>query len=385
MKSILALALISGFISNTGALLLPKAIAASEIAQVPALTDTLTKPWNRPTVRLTLPTSANQIQFSGDGNRLLTDGGGEKTINLWNLTTGKTQSTFSAKAGSVFCGAALSADGQFVATLLTSTEATASPAKRKIELQVWSLKTGQTQWNVPIQDHTIQSDQPVPCQVVFSPNSRLLATSINGAANKSQAGVRLWNVPQGTLQQVTRSTMNAIDHLSFSSDSSFLGYTFEINSKSQLQLWNLRDRALKANLSAPQYADSRPGTPRHEYFGSIANFRFDLNQQDAIAYVWDGELISYLYRWQIKTGELLGTRELPLDRQDGLLAVSPDGQTYVYGGQVTGYHIGDLQTRQSLNFPQGLSLPMDQQRKVVFSPDGQQIAISYNETIMILR
>ncbi|MGV0027720.1 WD40 repeat domain-containing protein [Phormidesmis priestleyi] len=385
MKSILALALMSGFVSNAGALLLPKAIAASEITQVPALTDTLTKPWNRPTVRLTLPTSANQIQFSGDGNTLLTDGGQDgKTINLWNLTTGKKQSTFSAKAGFVFCGAALSADGQFAAALLTSTEATASPTKRKIELQVWNLKTGKTQWNVPVQDHTIQSEQPFSCQVEFSPNSRLLATSIDGAANKSQAGVRIWNVPQGTLQQVTRSTMTAIAHLSFSQDSSFLGYTFEMNNKSQLHLWNLRgscgvalcaNRTLKANLSAP----------RDKYFGTIANFRFDLNQQDAIAYVWDGELISYLYRWQIKTGKLVGTRELPLDRQDGLLAVSLDGQTYVYGGQVTGYHIGDLQTRQSLNFPQGLSLPMDQQKKVVFSPDGQQIAISYNETITILR
>lgn len=80
MKSILALALISGFVSNAGALLLPKAIAASEIAQVPALTDTLTKPWNRPTVRLTLPTSASQLQFSDDGNSLLTNEWSDGTI-----------------------------------------------------------------------------------------------------------------------------------------------------------------------------------------------------------------------------------------------------------------------------------------------------------------
>ncbi len=383
MKSILALALMSGFVSNAGALLLPRAIAASEITQVP-VTDTLTKPWNRPTVRLTLPTSASQLQFSSDGNSLLTNGATAQSVELWSLTTGKKQSTFSAKAGFVFCDVALSADGQFAAALLNSNEFPAAPAKRKIELKVWNLKTGQPQWNVPIQDHVIQTDQVPLCQVKFSPNGRLLATSISSPANKPQKGVRLWNVPQGTLQQVTSSAVNAIYQLAFSPDSSLLGFTTVVNNKSQLHLWNLRgscgvalcaNRTLKATLSAPL----------GRYFGTIANFRFDLNQQDVIAYVWDGELISYLYRWQIKTGKLVSTRELPLDRQDGLLAVSPDGQTYIYGGQVTGYHIGDLQIRQSLNFPQGLSLPMDQQKKVVFSPDGQQIAISYNETITILR
>lgn len=375
MKSILALALLSGFVSSAGALLLPKAIAASKITQAPALTDTLTKPWNRPTVRLTLPTSASQLQFSSDGNSLLTNGATAQSVELWNLTTGKKQSTFAAKAGFVFCDVALSADSQFAAALLNSNEFPATPTKRQIELKVWNLKTGQPQWNVPIQNHVIQTDQVPLCQVKFSPSGRLLATSISSPVNKPQAGVRLWNVPQGTLQQVTSSVVNAIYQLSFNQDSSLLGFTTVVNNQSQLHLWNLRDRTLKANLSAP----------RGKYFGTIANFRFDPNQQDAIAYVWDGELISYLYRWQIKTGKLLGTRGLPLDRQDGLLAVSPDGQTYVYGGQVTGYHIGDLQTRQSLNFPQGLSLPMDQQKKVVFSADGQQIAISDNETITILR
>jgi hypothetical protein len=356
--------------SGMGAVQLPKATA--QTAQVSAPTPV--KSWNRPTLRLTLPTTATQLKFSSDGSRLLTNDMIEQSVELWNLTTGKKESAFPVKAGFAICDVALSADGQFAAALSYSTEASASPTKRKVELKVWNLKTGHSQWSSPIQDHLIQTEDIPLCQVEFSPDSRLLATSINSVANKAQAGVRVWNVPQGTLQQVTGSAVTAIYRLAFSRDSSLLGFTTVVNNQSQLHLWNLRDRKLQANLKAPY----------GKYFDTIVDFRFSPNQQDAIAYTYDGGLTSRLHRWQIKTGRLIHSSELPPDRTDGLLAISPDAQTYVYGGDVTGYHIGNLQTGRSWDFPAGLS-PTQQQKKVVFSPDGQQMAISEERTIKILR
>jgi hypothetical protein len=76
---------------------------------------------------------------------------------------------------------------------------------------------------------------------------------------------------------------------------------------------------------------------------------------------------------------------LPLDRTDGLLALSPDGQTYVYGGQVTGYHIGNFQTNQRWGLPQDIEYDYGSTR-VVFSPDGQQIAMAIDgQTIQVIR
>lgn len=375
MKSILAFTFLSGVLTSMGALISPVAIAQN-LPSAP----TSAKSWNRPTLRISLPTTATQLEFSREGDRLLTTGATAQSVELWNLTTGKKQSTFPVEAGVGICNAALSANGEFVAALTYAQETPAASTKRKIALRMWNLKTGRSLWNIPIQDRVIQGEQLPSCQVEFSPNSQLVATSISGAADKAQTGVRVWNVPQGTLQQVTGSRVNAIEKLAFSPDSSLLGFTTNVNSQSQLHLWNLRDRKLQANLKGLPVQQ-----PAGLYFPDLFNFAFSPSQQDVIAYTFDNELISRLYRWQTSTGKLLGTRDLPIDRQDGLFAISADGQTYVYGGQVSGYHIGNLQSKRTWRFAQGLDLSLDQSKAVAISSDGQQVAISYDQAIVILR
>lgn len=247
-------------------------------------------------------------------------------------------------------------------------------SKRKVELKVWNLKTGQSQWTTPIQDHAIQTTETPVCQVEFSPNSRVLAISISSPSNKFQSGVRIWNVSPGTLQQITVLSVAYINRFAFSLDSSVLGFITLVNRNSQLHLWNLNTRKLQAKLQAIQGSNVLP----------IVDIVFSPNQQDVIAFTYDGGLFSRIHRWQIKTGKLQHTSELPIDRTDGLLALSPDGQTYVYGGDVTGYHIGNFQINRRWEFPQGLSLTSGN-TKVIFSPDGQQMAImSGNQTINVI-
>lgn len=333
-----------------------------------------TKSWERPTLRISLPTTATKLKFSGDGETLFTNGATEQSAELWSLTTGNRISAFPAKSGLAFCDVALSPDGQFTAALMYSRSAPTLPTKRQIELKVWNLKTGQSRWTSPIQDDAIQTTETPDCQVEFSPNSRVLATSISSRSSKFQSRVRIWNVPSGTLQQVTGSAVTYIYRLAFSLDSSVLGFITLVNGNSQLHLWNLNARKLQTKLQAVHEGNLL----------SILDIVFSPNQQDAIAFTSDG-IISYIHRWQIRTGKLQSSSELPLDHTDNLLAVSPDGQTYVYGGDVTGYHIGNFQTNRTWEFPQNLS-PRWGNTQVVFSPDGQQMAIvSDNQTINVIR
>jgi len=121
------------------------------------------------------------------------------------------------------------------------------------------------------------------------------------------------------------------------------------------------------------------------YVLPIVDIVFSPNQQDVIAYTAYGGPSSYIHRWQIKTGKLQRSLELPIDRTDSLLSLSPDGQTFVYGGDVMGYHIGNFQTNQRQRFPLDPS-PGNRLTKVVFSPDGQQMAIDRNgQTIEVIR
>lgn len=371
MQARVTVALFSGLVSIAIAQQFPS--SATNAQPNTSRIATSTKSWSSPTLRISLPTTATKFKFSSDGEMLLTNGSDEQSAELWNLTTGKQISSLKAKSGFALCDVALSPNGEFAAAL-TYSLATPMPTKRQVEVNVWNLKTKRSQWTIPIQSHAIQTTENPVCNVEFSPNNRVLATSISSRSNKSQIGVRIWDVERGKLQQVTRSAVTYIDRIAFSPDSSILGFITQVNGKSQLHLWNLNNRKLQAKLQAVDGKNLM----------SIVDIVFSPNRPEAIAFTYDGGISSYIYRWQIKTGKLQGSSELPIDRTDSLLALSPDGQTYVYGGDVTGYHIGNFQTRNSWGFPQGLS-PTSMQDRVVFSPDGQQMAIARaNKSIDII-
>jgi WD40 repeat protein len=379
MKSIVTVVLWSGLVACTVSL---KAIAQQipngarnaqpKVSSLALSEPALAKSWERPTLRISLPTTATKFKFSSDGETLLTNGVNEQSAELWSLTTGRPIYAFPAKSGFALCDVALSADGQLAAALMYSRSAPTLPTKRQVEIKVWNLKTRQSQWTSPIQTHAIQTNETPVCQVEFSPNSRLLATSISSRSGQPQVRVRIWNARQGTLQQITRSGLTYISRLAFSPDSSVLGF---VTGNSQLHLWNLSTRKMQAKLQAVD----------GNYVMSIVDIVFSPNQQEAIAFAYDGGIFSRIYRWQIKTGKLQSSSQLPIDRTDSLLALSPDAQTYVYGGDVTGYHIGNFQTGKEWKFPQNLS-PTSGQTKVVFSPDAQQMALAPgDQTIKVVR
>lgn len=62
-----------------------------------------TKSWERSTLRIPLPTTATNLKFSEDGERLFTSGATEQSAELWSVTTGNRISAFPAKSGFALC------------------------------------------------------------------------------------------------------------------------------------------------------------------------------------------------------------------------------------------------------------------------------------------
>lgn len=118
MKSIVTVVLLSGVACATSLKAIAQQIhsgamnAQPKVSIIALSVPALAKSWERPTLRISLPTNATKFKFSADGETLLTNGANEQSAELWSLTTGKPIYAFPAKSSFTFCDVALSADGQ---------------------------------------------------------------------------------------------------------------------------------------------------------------------------------------------------------------------------------------------------------------------------------
>jgi WD40 repeat protein len=85
-----------------------------------------------------------------------------------------------------------------------------------------------------------------------------------------------------------------------------------------------------------------------------------------------------LNTWDIRSGELLGQiTQLPtIDRQDRLVRLHPDGNTYFVRGDVAGTRIGNIRSQSYSE----LGIYADIAR---FSPRGQLLAIATQEEVKL--
>ncbi|TWH43478.1 AAA-like domain-containing protein [Dulcicalothrix desertica] len=263
----------------------------------------------------------NSVAFSPDG-KTLASASSDKTIKLWNVNTGQQISSLTGHKNYV-TSVAFSPDGKTLAS---------ASADKTIKL--WNVNTGQ-------QTYSLTGHQDYVFSVAFSPDGKTLASA---SADKT---IKLWNVNTG--QQISSLTGHLISVFSvaFSPDGKTLAsaswdYT--------IKLWNVNTGQQISSLTGHQ------------------------NAVISVAFSPDGKTLASasadhtIKLWNVNMGQQISN----LTDQNGAYSVafSPNGKTLASAGNKT-IKLWNVNTGQQIS---SLSGHQNIVNSVVFSPDGKTLA-----------
>ncbi|MBC1220030.1 serine/threonine protein kinase [Nostoc sp. UCD121] len=230
------------------------------------------------------------VAFSPD-SKTLASGSADKTIKLWNVETGKLVRTLEGNTDGV-TSVAFSPDGK---TLASGT------ASKDIKIKLWNLETGKLIRT--LEGHT----DGVP-SVAFSPDGKTLAS---GSWDKT---IKLWNLNTGKEIRTLKGNAESILSVAFAPD----GVTLASGSKDKtIKLWNLNTgkeiRTLKGHKDKVNSVAFLPS-----------------GTKNGLTLV-SGSSDKTIKLWNPLTGKEIRT----LDTGSGYIyaiAISPDGETIAGGG-----------------------------------------------------
>ncbi|MEA5515878.1 WD40 repeat domain-containing protein [Nodularia sp. UHCC 0506] len=273
------------------------------------------------------------VAISSDGE-VLVSGCADKTINIWNLETGKQIRTLTGNEGEV-SSVAISPNNQFLAV--------GSCEHPKSNVKVWNLKTGKLL-------HTLLGHQKPVNVVTMSHDGQILASGSHK--------IKIWNLHTGD-RICTLWHSFAVHAVAISRDSKILASG---SADTKIRLWN-----------------PRTGDPLRTFVGHS-------DEVKSLVISPDGQLLfsasadKTIKIWQLSTGELLHTLSNHSDEVKSLV-ISPDGKILFSGSADRTIKIWQLSTGEVMQTLTGHSGTVN---AISLSPDGKLLASgSDDKTIKI--
>ncbi|MER3588278.1 MAG: hypothetical protein C4322_08850, partial [Mastigocladus sp. ERB_26_1] len=274
--------------------------------------------------------SVNSVAFSPDG-KIIASGSTDKTIKLWDVTTGQVIKTLTGHNNGVF-SIAFSPDSKTIAS---------GGADKTIKL--WDVTTGQVIKTFSGHEDTVYS-------IAFSPDGKTIAS---GSVDQT---IKLWDVVAGKAIKTLTGHVDTVNSVIFGPDGNLIA---SASDDKTIKVW-----------------DVTTGKAR-----TLTGYDTGVT---SVAFSPDGNMIisgddSTVKLWDVTTSKLIKTLT---GHSDSITSVvfSPDGKTIASSSNDKKIKIWDVSSSNSKT----LTKNVDFLTKVVFSPDGKTVASSSDDNVIKL-